>query len=455
MTGDFKLGVRTVSNLKRYMASLVIAAFAALLLLVGLLAATVWKPSQQVEASVQSTQPFVMTRTGVLPLYNKSVTVTVTSADPSQKIWMAVGSAQDIKGWLGDRPYDEIMGLEDLTTLKVVGHQGAQDSAQSGETPQSGGQAAATPTPAVDPTVDLAAQSGAQSGDAVPSPITSDMWKTLREGTGSITMELLSSDAESSLLITADGVSPAPELTLTWAFPQPNILGWVSFSLGAVVLVLAGLVASLTYRRQIKRRRRAETLREAESADVTETAAIPVITAEVAPEQEEDSASVRAEDDPAPSTDPEPQDDPGEPGSDADAPQEPEAASEPTPEAKTDRTESISTDSGMINLAALQGGAVYPTRRALREAQSRGVERVIVEGREFQTGSTPIVRAQKDDESDSGSTLKDSVSSVLSKRSARAPKWNEAFTRRRKGTEEEPGDTGDTLSNESEGTPDE
>lgn len=487
--------MRAVSNLKQYAVSLVLLVFAALISLVGILAVTVWKPAQYVVASGESSQPFVMTRTGVLPLYNQTVTVTVTAVDPAQKVWMAIGSSHDIKGWLGDLPYDEVIGLEDLKTLKFLSHGDSEGQAQSGDSQsgdsQSGGGQPEEAAPAG------AAVEGAQSGSTAPDvdllpedapvptsadrseevdsgPIASDMWLSLREGRGTIEIELLPSYADASLLIASDGDIAAPKLTLTWSYPQPNLLAWTAFTLAAAVLLLAGLTAWTTQRRQVKRKARAERILVARQADVTETAAMPAITEDVLPDIAEatpapveevqpkkvERSSILSDERFAPegpvgdatedSAEPEPSEETAEElGS---APVEDPAQIPAEPSA---HMESISTDSGMINLSALQGGAAFPTRRALREAQARGVQSLIVEGREFHTGSTPVVAAK--DEADGSPTAsgasdvaRDAVSEVLGKRSTRVSGWGRAFTNQKRSADEANNQTAESEGDEDE-----
>ena len=84
--------------------------------------------------------------------------------------------------------------------------------------------------------------------------------------------------------------------------------------------------------------------------------------------------------------------------------------------------ETVSTDSGMLNLAALQGGGAFPTRRALREARERGVDTLVVEGRSFTTRRPADVSAES---SDDEGTPED----VLRKRSLSGLSWSELMNR--------------------------
>lgn len=64
---------------------------------------------------------------------------------------------------------------------------------------------------------------------------------------------------------------------------------------------------------------------------------------------------------------------------------------------------SAPTDSGVIDMSLARVPMVFPTRRALREARSRGEESVNIDGHEFNTGLIPIVPSAH--QADSGDTL--------------------------------------------------
>ena len=79
--------------------------------------------------------------------------------------------------------------------------------------------------------------------------------------------------------------------------------------------------------------------------------------------------------------------------------------------------ETVTTESGMLNLAALQGGGAFPTRRAMREAQKRGIDALVVEGRRFPTRRSLA---------EAGSSAPEDV---LKKRSVRGLGWEELLER--------------------------
>ena len=90
-----------MAKIRRYTLPIVLAVIALVLLAVGILALTVWKPQQEVVAERSTEQPFTMTRAGVLPLYADQVTVKATT-DPGETVWLAVGSPEDVSAWLAD-----------------------------------------------------------------------------------------------------------------------------------------------------------------------------------------------------------------------------------------------------------------------------------------------------------------------------------------------------------------
>ena len=386
-----------MSNAKRYSVPIVLGIIAVALAAVGALALTVWRPAQQVSATHDSTEPFAMTRAGVFPLYADSVKINAT-AEPDQDVWLAVGSPEDITAWLQDEPYEEVVGLLDLQTLKTIPHE-VETNPQSGEA-QSGRDAESVEEP--------------QSGTQAVSPISSDMWVAENYGRGSVSLTLSGDDMGLSILAATDGVGPAPTLTLTWQTPQSNLLAVASFS-GAAIAALMALVIAVSLagaaRRRASRSEVLRTLDERASTDTAEIATLPelpttdpvestdAVLVEIT--ETEDPTEVVAED----TAEPVESIDKDKPSTKDDQPSRLEAS----------RSETVTTDSGMMNLSALQqSGGAFPTRRALRDAHRRGVNRLVVGEREFTTTATPTEEDPTPDQ-------------VLHERSVRPNKWSEAM----------------------------
>ena len=410
-----------MSKAKRYSVPIVLGIIAVALLAVGALALTVWRPAQQVSATHDSTEPFAMTRAGVFPLYADSVKINAT-AEPDQDVWLAVGSPEDITAWLQDEPYEEVVGLLDLQTLKTIPH-GGETNPQSGEA-QSGRDAESVEEP----------QSGAQA----VRHISSDMWVAENYGRGSVSLTLSGDDMGLSILAATDGVGPAPTLTLTWQTPQSNLLAVASLS-GAAIAALMALVIAVSLagaaRRRASRSEVLRTLDERASTDTAEIATLPELpttdpvesTDAVLVEITETADPTEVEDlaepaDPTEVEDPAEAVDPTEVvAKDTAEPVEPIDKDKPSTKddqpsrLEASRSETVTTDSGMMNLSALQqSGGAFPTRRALRDAHRRGVNRLVVGEREFTTTATPTEEDPTPDQ-------------VLHERSVRPNKWSEAM----------------------------
>lgn len=374
-----------VPGAKRYGATIVFAVLAVVLAVCGALALTVWRPAQELSASFEPEQPLVMVREGVLPLYADTVTVSAEAANPDQKVWIASGAGADVSAWLYGHSFDIVIGTKSATQLATEsGALGSQsgDQGQSGD-PQSG-EEASVPLVAAEQ-----GQSGdeQQSGDAQPSPIASDMWSSIKEGTGTASIVVSGDDLANVLLLSGDGKVPLASVTLTWPTPTANILAWVLLPLAALFAV-AAIIAAIVTARKSRRQDQGLPVKEEALAVAEEEAVVGDDDAE-------------ASDETVVTTRPRPESDfrPGDSAEEADT-----AAGEPAEQspavgtevggdeergdqAGTDdrRTVTVTTESGMMNLSAVPGGGQFPTRRALREARSKGVENLVVGSRSFAT----------------------------------------------------------------------
>ena len=403
-------------NLKRYTLPMVLGALALVMLTVGILATTIWSPRQEVTASRDTTLPFTTTRAGVLRLYEphqEVAEVRVEAKAPGdQVVWMALGSPEDVAAWVQAEDSDEIVGLSDLETLKAVPHEASGESAQSGEV--------------AEPETD-ATQEEAQSGDEAPlvNPLASDMWTAVKYGRGSATMTLTGDELDQSLLAATDGVGAAPTLTLSWQTPQQNMLAVVGYALAAVLGALAVATGLILFASRSKTPRiaragasakrgaqgsgwaatqfasevaantpsaiaeREQAEREAEEARLAEEArqAEFAAAAEAAAVEERRAAEAQDADEPIQFeevvTD----------FHEGAATEQLEMEMVEEGPVEESRDETVTTESGMMNLAALQHGLGMPTRRALRDAEERGIQNLIVGGRKFstRTGEVPVV----------------------------------------------------------------
>lgn len=278
-----------MERLQQFAAAVVAAVLAVLCMIVGILGLTVWKPAQEVVASVTPSQPFVITREGVLPLFGQSVKVTASAAQ-DEEIALVVGTPADIMGWIGTSAYTEIIGVEGgLTSLKTTDHDSTSaQAAQSGQS-QSG-----QPQSGQAPQSDQATQSGAaQSGDASQSGqaslavdgaqsdhniakeiVSNDMWSREVSGKGTVTLDLKDVGAGQAVLAATESGASAPTVTLTWAVKKSNVLAIVSWILAMLFAAAALFLAYRQWRLLNSRHERAERIAARENADITDTQAI-------------------------------------------------------------------------------------------------------------------------------------------------------------------------------------
>ena len=99
-------------------------------IVLGILNATVWKPSAHVDAHARTNAAYVVTDPGVLPLVDSRVTMRVdavpagtsgSAGDNSQKptVCMALTTAKDAAGWTAGHDVARVRGLDDWQTLSV------------------------------------------------------------------------------------------------------------------------------------------------------------------------------------------------------------------------------------------------------------------------------------------------------------------------------------------------
>ena len=271
--------------LKRYVAAASMLVVALVCALVGLLGLTVFRPPTQQVSSVDSATDLIMTRGNVLSIVKDDVTVTATSKSGAP-VTLSIGTTQDVKGWIGDAAYTEVIGVEsDRSKLKAESHDAvsspdahaAQPGAQAGV--QSGAQ------PLKDPT----------SAELVAQLASSDMWFKQASGEGSVSLDLENvPTGRSALAVSAAGAGDLT-LTLTWKVEQTNTLAIIAF-LTACVFALIALALFLTRWQLLRLRKiRAARIEERRKADSLETSSINSAAVAQRVAAHRDSAPVPAE----------------------------------------------------------------------------------------------------------------------------------------------------------------
>ena len=252
---------------KRYVAASSMGVVALVCVLVGLLGVTVLRPPTHQVSSVVSATDLIMTRGNVLSIVEDDVTVTATSKSGAP-VTLSIGTTQDVKGWIGDAAYTEVIGVEsDRTKLKAESHDAIGPSRVPSPTPaQSGAQSGV--------------QSGAQplaepsSADLVQQLASSDMWFKQASGEGTVSLDLENVPSGRSALAASAAGPGDLTLTLTWKVEQTNTLAIIAF-LAACVFALIALALFLTRWQLLRLRKiREARIEERRKADSLETSSI-------------------------------------------------------------------------------------------------------------------------------------------------------------------------------------
>lgn len=439
-----------MDQLRRFSGAAAACAVAVIAAIVAVLALTVWKPTQQISATVTPQQPVVITREGLFQLEGGEVTVTAASASGKQ-VTMALGTAADVRAWVSDLSYAEITGISaNRENLLTEGHDSATSSpspspSPSSEAPQNPDQnAQPSPSPSANPT--LSAAGG-------------DMWLDEATAPSTATMTLRDVAAGRSLVITSDGTTPSDlTVTMTWQTPHANVLAITAGVITFICLLIAAALVGLVLWRERQVDSEEEKHKEDEAEDGASQQVDPAFF-----ETDENSESSEAETETLQSDNEEAEEysdsiEGGETPDDVtaqDAFTEVAELDEQTPEDEssddraveervevdetsvTDRDESSdseprrgrhgiayhdaevdppareSTDTGIIDLSGIRPGAVLPSRRALRQAREKGEGRLVIGGQEFDTGLIPQVEKEEEASTGDGSEEKRSWGSIM------------------------------------------
>lgn len=460
-----------MDQLRRFSGAAAACAVAVIAAIVAVLALTVWKPTQQISATVTPQQPVVITREGLFQLEGGEVTVTAASASGKQ-VTMALGTAADVRAWVSDLSYAEITGISaNRENLLTEGHDSATSATSSpspspsSEAPQNPDQnAQPSPSPSATPT--LSAAGG-------------DMWLDEATAPSTATMTLRDVAAGRSLVITSDGTTPSDlTVTMTWQTPHANVLAITAGVITFICLLVAAALVGLVLWRERQVDSEEEKRKEDEVEDGASQQVDPAFfeTDENSESSEAESETLQGDNEEA-----EEHSDSTEGGEtpddvtaqdaftevaelDEETPDDvtaqdafTEAAEldEETPESElpedrtseesfeieeasvTERDESSdseprrgrhgiayhddevdppareSTDTGIIDLSGIRPGAVLPSRRALRQAREKGEGRLVIGGQEFDTGLIPQVEKEEEASTGDGSEEKRSWGSIM------------------------------------------
>lgn len=211
-----KVGPTRHAKIMRGIVTPIFGLLAITCIVLGVLNATIWKPSTQVSASATVTGPqYVVTDPNVLQLVDDRVTISAKSRDKSANVCIAIGSARDVAGWIAGSKYTRVTGLSDwsaLSTLKATA-QGTADNSEGQVTFQD-----------------------------------SDMWRTVKCNAGSVDMQIKganTNNAGDSVAIIDYGNRKGGSVTLDWTRRSMLNFAMPFYLSGGLLAILAVLSASV------------------------------------------------------------------------------------------------------------------------------------------------------------------------------------------------------------------
>lgn len=340
---------------KRQGIPIALSALGLIMVIAGLLFATVLRPDSTVTAQAERPEtPYETSVSGLLGLVDTKVTVHAEA--PGQPIVLALGRDADAQAWIGELPNTQLTGLSSWQVIASTKNDGEMPEANADEF-----------------AADEFDQALAQS----------DMWLDVKTGKDSLSWDITADDSGLVILAATNGVDPAPKISLTWQRDASS--AWIiALTVIGLILLLLGLVPFLALQRTRKEHARTEEARERrqralrkfsdlKSSFSKDAASKSARDSEKSGENSKPSAqnSVKAEEDHQRRV------------------SLLERQARPVAE---ERTEITTTIGGKTH--------VLPSRRAIREARARGEAEVSMGGQSFATGLIPVIPRSDDAESD-------------------------------------------------------
>ena len=234
-----KAGPTRHAKIMRGIVTPILGLLAVACIVLGVLNATMWKPSAQVTASSSvNGSRYVVTDPGVLSLIDQRVKITAKTTDVSSNVCIAIGSARDVAGWIAGTPYTRITGLSDWSALS---------------------------------TQKAAAQGTADQSDSQVALQDSDMWTktTCKNGTASLQINATATDDSTNAVALIDfGDAKNATVSLDWTRQTLPDFAMPLYFAGGLFVILAILAASVFAMPPHKRRHR-------EAAAVADTGTEP------------------------------------------------------------------------------------------------------------------------------------------------------------------------------------
>lgn len=197
-------------------------------IVLGVLNATIWKPSSEITASADVTgSQYIVTDPGVLTLLDKNVTLTVQSDSSKDEACVALGTTKDAAGWVStEKSYQRINGLSSWTELGV----------QKGETTKR--------------------ESGSSDDANEVAFKDSDMWTSVKCGKGSVTLKSENPSASTVAVVDLGSARASATVSMHWVRSEVPDFAMPFYLSGGLLVVVAILCASVFAMPPHKRRKR-------------------------------------------------------------------------------------------------------------------------------------------------------------------------------------------------------
>lgn len=223
-----KAGPTRHAKIMRGIVTPILGLLAVACIVLGVLNATMWKPSARITASSSvNGSRYVVTDPGVLSLIDKRVNITAKASDASANVCIVIGSARDVAGWIAGMPYTRITGLSDWSALST------QKAAAQGTADQSDNQVAVQD---------------------------SDMWTKTSCGNGTANLQIKGTstdDGTNAVALIDFGDAKNATVSLDWTRQTLPDFAMPLYFAGGLFVILAILAASVFAMPPHKRRHRA------------------------------------------------------------------------------------------------------------------------------------------------------------------------------------------------------
>ena len=229
-------------------------ALAAVMIGAGIAQRTVFQGPRSATAdlSVSQEAPYLLVDGAVL---NSQPGAQTLRAQGEGEIFAAYGRTADMKAWLADTTYNEVIltGAGEVESTSVEPTEAPADDAAS-EPADAADPASETPVPDASATPEGEAEQSAAEEAATRSPIGSDLWLDEFQQTDLLVAPLQLPE-QMSVLVATDGVAPAPsDVSVSW--PTVSATPWAGpLIVGGGIVLAVGVLLYILGIRHVRRSR--------------------------------------------------------------------------------------------------------------------------------------------------------------------------------------------------------